>query len=137
MKKINSCFLVITIVFSLSFYYQKGNFIIVDSSQAREIVKENNDNCNFHIIDARKNSHFFKGHIPGAINIDPNDNGVVDILNELNKNDIYLIYCRTRKRIFALSNLMQEMGFQNIILMIDGWLVWEKAGFEKEIPPRE
>ena len=107
---------------------------IVNSKQAREIINENKDNSDFHIIDAREKSQYEEGHIPGAIHIDPRIRGARSKLTQLDTAATYLIYCRTRVRIFELAKIMRNMGFQNIIINIDGWLIWEEAGYEKEIP---
>ena len=107
---------------------------IVNSKQAREIINENKGNSDFHIIDAREKSKYQEGHIPGAKHIDPRIKDSRSKLKQLDNSATYLIYCRTRVRIFELAKIMRDMGFENIIINIDGWLIWEKAGFEKEVP---
>lgn len=129
-----SFFILVTVILSFSFTCNGNNYSYVNSSQARDIIKNNNDNDDFYIIDARRESHYEKGHIPEAIHIDPHDNNSVEKLSDLDKNATYLIYCRTHNRIFALLRLMHNTGFKNVILMTDGWLVWQRSGFEVEIP---
>ncbi len=106
----------------------------VNVAQAREIIKKNNNSKDFYIIDARQESQFLEGHIPGAIHIDPRLPGVHEKLSRLDTSGKYLVYCRTRVRIFEMLKIMQDTGFSDITLMTDGWLVWEKAGYEIELP---
>lgn len=106
----------------------------VNVAQAREIIKKNNNSKDFYIIDARQESQFLEGHIPGAIHIDPRLPGVHEKLSRLDTSGKYLVYCRTRVRIFEMLKIMQDTGFSDITLMTDGWLVWEKAGYEVELP---
>ena len=105
----------------------------VDVYQAREMIEIHKNSGNFFIIDARDGSQYIEGHIPGAIHIDPRIPGALNKLSPLDKSAKYLVYCRTRIRIFELLKIMQEMGFEDITLMTCGWLVWEEKGFEVEV----
>lgn len=109
------------------------NFDTVNVIQAREIINSNKNSDGFYIIDARQESQFLEGHIPGAIHIDPRIPGASKKLSQLDNSGKYLVYCRTRIRIFEILKIMQDMGFTDITLMTDGWLVWEKAGYEVEV----
>ncbi len=106
----------------------------VNVAQAREIINSNKESKGFYIIDARQESQFLEGHIPGAMHIDPRLPGVHEKLSQLDTSGKYLVYCRTRIRIFEILKIMQDMGFQDITLMTCGWLVWEAAGYEIELP---
>ena len=109
----------------------------VDVFQAREIIEKHKNDRNFYIIDARDGSQYLEGHIPNAIHIDPRIPGTATKLSALDRSAKYLVYCRTRIRIFELLEIMHEMGFEDITLMTCGWLVWEREGFEKEVPGSE
>ncbi len=109
------------------------NIKTVNSSEARELIN-NKEPDELIVIDARRESHFNKGHIPGAINIDPLVIQSVDMLAELDTNNVYLIYCRTNNRINVLFRNMYSMGFKNIIIMTDGWVTWKRLGYEIEKP---
>ena len=118
----------------LSMNISSQTYQIVNSKQAREIINENKGNSDFHIIDAREKSQYQEGHIPGAKHIDPRIKDSRSKLKQLDNSATYLIYCRTRVRIFELAKIMRNIGFQNIIINIDGWLIWEKADYEVEVP---
>lgn len=128
-------FLLLIIAFTMTTVdLHSQNYELVNVAQARELIKKNNNSDNFYIIDAREESQFLEGHIPGAINIDPRIPGAHEKLSQLDTSGEYLVYCRTRVRIFEIFRVMKNMGFQNIKLMIDGWLVWERAGYEVDMP---
>ncbi len=124
--------LIITMTIAMANLYSQ-NYKMVNVIQAREIIKENINSEDFYIIDARRESEYLEGHIPNAIHIDPLISGSLDKLSKFDTSGNYLIYCRTRNRIVVLFNIMYRNGFENIILMTDGWLAWKAAGYEVEI----
>ncbi len=124
--------LIIAITITMTNLYSQ-NYKMVNVIQASEIIKENKNSEDFHIIDARRESEYLEGHIPNAIHIDPLISESLDKLSKLDTSGNYLIYCRTRNRIIVLFNIMYRIGFENIILMTDGWLAWKAAGYEVEI----
>ncbi len=124
--------LVITMTITMSNLYSQ-NYKTVNVEQAREIIKKNINSEDFYIIDARRESDYLEGHIPNAIHIDPLISASLDKLSKLDISGNYLIYCRTKNRIIVLFSIMYRIGFENIILMTDGWLAWKAAGYEAEI----
>ncbi len=127
-------FLLIISVILISENIISQNYRTVNSVQARDIIKQNEDKETFVIIDARRKSQYNEGHIPKAINIDPNNPESAKKLSEMDTSATYLIYCRTRNRIIKLLKLMHNKGYSNVILMTDGWLVWKQHGYEIEMP---
>ena len=81
----------------------------------------------FRIVDVRTRSEYESGHVPGAININIADPNFPVMLQELDKSAPVLVYCRTGRRSGVAVNIMNGMGFTNILHMKDGWSAWEKA----------
>ena len=66
--------------------------------QADSLISSNSANPNFNILDVRTFDEYSDGHIQDAINIDLTSPDFEIHLDSLNKNDIYLVYCRTGGR---------------------------------------
>lgn len=99
-------------------------------AQADSLIAANSANSNFNILDVRTLVEFSGGHIPYAINIDYNFPAFSMQLDSLDKNDIYLVYCKTGDRSSRAIDTMKLLGFYetyNILGGIDGWI---SAGYE-------
>ena len=80
------------------------------------------------LIDVRTPEEYAAGHIPGAININYNDPKFEDVLDTLNKELVYEVYCRSGGRSELSVETMSKMGFKNIYHLENGILEWEKKG---------
>ena len=69
---------------------------------------------NYVIIDARTQSEFDEGHIPGAILI-PEYDIVSRAENELpDKNQLILVYCRSGRRSKIAAQALVDLGYTNV-----------------------
>lgn len=68
------------------------------------------------VIDVREHDEYASGHVTGAINIPPSEliNGT-DKLKGIPKDADIILYCRTGSRSNVSKNIMQEMGYTNLI----------------------
>lgn len=82
------------------------------------------------ILDVRTAEEFAEGHIPGAINIDYNSENFKSEVQKLDKNKSYEVYCRSGKRSSASAEIMNELGFKNVVNLEGGILEWQENGFE-------
>jgi rhodanese-related sulfurtransferase len=82
----------------------------------------------FLFIDVRTPEEYATGYIDNAINIDFNSADFRKIINKLEKNAFYVIYCQSGKRSAAASKVMAELGFKYINNMLGGFSDWEAAG---------
>ncbi len=80
------------------------------------------------IIDARDIPMFKRGHLPNAIMIDAFNENAKSLLNKLDRNKEYLVYCTTHIRTDILIKIMSEMGFMQVYIMREGILKWEANG---------
>jgi len=66
------------------------------------------------VIDVRTPAEYAQGHIAGAINIDVEGPGFGDQIAELDKDEAYLLYCRSGRRSAIAADQMAEAGFTDI-----------------------
>ncbi len=95
----------------------------VTVEQARELIEKNSPLV---ILDVRTIQEFEDGHIEGATNIPVDE--LEQRLEELDKNDETLVYCRTGNRSTRAVQILRENGFNKIYHMADGIVGWERAG---------
>jgi len=85
------------------------------------------------IIDVRTPEEFTQGHLEKAVNADFNNKPQFEsYLNSLDKNQTYMIYCRTGNRSTQALKLMEAEGFKNVINLEGGIQSWQAAGYSLE-----
>jgi rhodanese-related sulfurtransferase len=82
----------------------------------------------FIYIDVRTPEEYAGGHIDDAININYNSPDFRKEVDNLDKNELYVVYCQSGARSAAASKVMLELGFRNIINMTGGYGDWVAAG---------
>lgn len=100
----------------------KLNKSFISPEQASALIKEQQNNPNFKIIDDRPKSEYDAGHITGAINIQ-SDADFKDNINKLDKNMTYLVYCPTGCG--YTSQVMTELGFKTVYEITGGINAWK------------
>jgi rhodanese-related sulfurtransferase len=100
----------------------------ISPEEAFTLIKENQDNPNFVIIDDRRAEQFRSGHIKGAINI--NYAHWDAAIRKLDKNKIYLVYCRTGCGVGSMK--MNIQGFKYVYDIDGGLNAWTSKGFPLE-----
>lgn len=87
-------------------------------------------------LDARGPDTFWKGHIPGALNIPPPDaeNWVDDIRAFENNGKTIISYCDGVACPLGeeLALNLREKGVQSVKVLINGWSRWRAAGHPEE-----
>lgn len=66
------------------------------------------------IIDVRTPAEYASGHVDGAINIDWEGTTFADEVAALDKNGVYVLYCRSGNRAGQAKAAMEQMGFTNV-----------------------
>ena len=95
----------------------------IKASAAESLLREN---PNMTVLDIRTPKEFYLGHISKAINIDYKDDNFEEELKKLDRNQTYLMHCRSGRRSgLALENF-SKLGFQHIIHVTDGILGWKE-----------
>ncbi len=97
----------------------------ITPQEAFTLIQNNQDNPDFVIIDVRTPEEFGAGHIENAVNIDFYSEAFRDMLNALDKNKTYLIYCRSGGRSGNALNIMAELDFTEVYNMSGGIIAWD------------
>jgi len=102
----------------------------ITPQEAFTLIKENQDNPDFVIIDVRTPEEFADGYIENAINTDFRSESFRDELNKLDKNKTYLIYCRSGVRSGNALDIMAELNFREVYNVLGGITAWKAEGLE-------
>jgi phage shock protein E len=118
------------ILTSLSLFSQAQVKTELTSTEVNSMIKNNEK---WIILDVRTPVEFQQGHLKDAINIDFYQPDFKEQINKLDKNKVYLVYCRTKNRSTVAVNFMVESGFTRIYQMMDGYSGWgiNNLPFEK------
>ena len=101
----------------------------ISPKQAAELILRENGNADFVILDIRTPPEFQGGHLQNAVLIDYYSRTFIQRLKQLDKNKIYLIYCRSGNRSSKALALFSHLGFKHVYNMADGINGWLKEGF--------
>ncbi len=96
--------------------------------EAFTLIQNNQNNPDFVIIDVRTSEEFTREHIENAININFYSESFQDILNNLDKNKTYLIYCKVGGRSGSALDIMAELNFREVYNMSGGINQWKAEG---------
>lgn len=81
------------------------------------------------LVDIRTPEEYSEGHLKGAVNINFFDeNFATNFENQFDKNDTIYIYCKSGGRSTKAVQLLEGMGFNNLIHLDGGMLRWVKSG---------
>ena len=103
-----------------------------DINLAEALTTIQNQEAGLRIVDVRTRGEYEGGHLPGAINMNIADPNFPIMLQELDKSAPVLVYCRTGRRSGMAVNILEGMGFTQVLHMKDGWVAWEKANMAIE-----
>ena len=96
----------------------------VTVEEAKSLVESN---VSLIIVDVRTREEYDSGHIEGAILIPVSE--LEGRINELSKEEEFLIYCRTGNRSSNSVNILKANGYTKIFHMNDGIIAWIQAGY--------
>ena len=108
---------------------------VITSQQAADMILALQDDPEFVLLDIRTPAEVEAGHISGAINLDYYSSTFRDDLALLDRDKIYLIYCRTANRSGQAYNIMEEIGFERVYDMGGGISQWLSAGYPIHLGP--
>jgi rhodanese-related sulfurtransferase len=100
----------------------------VSPQEAADLIRDNEDNPDFIVLDVRPAERYAEGYIAGAINIDVNLPAFSDEVARLEKEDTYLVYCMAGITSRTAIEIMQELGFKRIYFLEGGINAWKEAG---------
>jgi len=118
--------LIITAFISGLYLFRPSNkqLATVDISRFRQQAADKNAV----IIDVRTPEEFTAGHLKNAVNADFYDSAQFSrYLDSLDKNNRYLVYCRSGNRSRQARKLMEEKGFTKVSDLDGGITAWQAA----------
>lgn len=95
----------------------------IDVATAKSIADSNQEII---FLDVRTPEETAEGKIPGAIELDFRADGFAEKLDSLNKEDAYIVYCRSGRRSAETAQMMSEKGFKKVQNMEGGFLAWSE-----------
>ena len=105
-----------------------------------DIVKAALQDGSHIIVDARPDLFWEIGHIPGAISLPRADfdsafpSHESTLRSAIKQGKAIILYCADRHCPDAgkLARMLEQKGFQNLLLFEEGWDAWEKSGLKVE-----
>lgn len=84
------------------------------------------------LVDIRTPEEYSAGHIPGASNIDFYAADFEAQFANYDRNEPLAIYCRSGSRSGQALDILEGMGFTNVVDLAGGIMSWERNGREVE-----
>lgn len=102
---------------------------LITPQQAASIIIEQQDDPDFVLLDVRTDPEIETSHISGAGSLDFRSATFRDDLAQLDREKIYLIYCRTGNRTGQTLAMMKDLGFEKVYDMGGGITDWIGLGY--------
>jgi rhodanese-related sulfurtransferase len=101
----------------------------VDGREAYQIIQNNINNPFFVILDVRTPDEYHSGHIVNAINVDVRDPNFNSAVDQLGRDQTYLVYCQMGGRSATATKAMLQLGFKNLFNLSGGLNQWTDNGY--------
>jgi len=105
------------------------SFKTIEPEEAFALIKKNNNNSDFVIIDLRTAEQRRMEFIKNSIQIDFKKEDFLATLNALNRNKTYLIHCKVGSIGIRTLGKMEQQGFKKVYNIKGGIINWIKKGF--------
>lgn len=103
----------------------EGSVRVVAPTAARELLDDGTGRV---LIDVRTPEEFDEARLDGALLIDFYRDDFEAAMSELDRNQPYVIYCRSGSRSGQARELMAELGFTDVADIDGGILAWQSEG---------
>lgn len=107
---------------------------VVTVEEAFEIIKQNEGNSSFVLLDVRTNAEYNEGHLKNVMQHDFYATDFDEWLLKLDKEKRFLVYCRTDNRSAKAFNKLKDAQFPRIQYMKGGFTEWANKGYPIEKP---
>lgn len=109
---------------------QSGSDENVSCEKAMNLIDSHKNDRNFIILDVRTPEEYKLSHLENAVLVDFKGKDFEQEIKKLNKDLIYLVYCKAGGRSAKAVALMKSKGFKNIYHMNEGFVAWEAKGLK-------
>lgn len=99
----------------------------VTEISVEETLKRADEDEDVKLIDVREDNEWEAGHAKGAIHM---GRGVIerDIVHKFpDKETKMILYCGGGYRSALAADMIQRMGYKNVLSMAGGWTAWKEA----------
>ena len=103
---------------------------LVSPAEAAQVIED--DPAGLVVLDIRTPEEFNDVRLAGAVNVDYYDADFADQLDAFDKNDPYVMYCRSGNRSSDAVKTMKELGFVEVYEIDGGIVNWYDSGFPVE-----
>lgn len=120
--KIIFSFIFSLLVFACSPKEAEQSVTEISADEFEEIISQND---NVTILDVRTPEEFSDGFIKEALLINFFDEDFQSQIEKLDKDKIYVVYCKSGMRQSQAANMMEGLGFKKVYLLeggIDRWI---------------
>ncbi|MCH6255923.1 rhodanese-like domain-containing protein [Puniceicoccaceae bacterium K14] len=100
----------------------------VDPAEFHELVKKKEGI----VLDLRISEETAMGKIESAVELDFFRKDFVQKLEAMDRSMPIYVYCGSGSRSMSTSNLLVELGFDEIVNLVGGFFAWENSGFAIE-----
>jgi rhodanese-related sulfurtransferase len=100
----------------------------ITPKDAHALIQKHEKDDDFIILDVRTPGEFKQAHLKDAKMIDYYSETFRDELQKLDKDQIYLIYCRSGNRSGRTLRIMKELKFTHVYNMLGGIGGWYQEG---------
>jgi len=120
--------IILIVLVSICNFIHAQTYEDITVQEAKVLIADFQGNEAFTILDVRTPSEYDPEHIENAYLRNFYDTDFEEQLDSLNKNRIYLIYCRSGNRSGQAFNMMQNLGFKEVYNMLGGINSWKADG---------
>ena len=100
---------------------------LVSPEQAAEVIED--APAGLVVLDIRTPEEYNEVRLDGAINVDYYATDFADQLDTLDKNNPYVMYCRSGNRSSDAVETMKDLGFTEVYEIDGGIVNWYESGF--------
>lgn len=110
----------------------------IAAPQAYDLLRRSDASADLVMLDVRTAEEHALGYLPAleqeGLNLDFYATDFQTQLSQLDREQTYLVYCRSGNRSSQTVALMQKMGFKRLYNLEGGVLAWEAQGLSLERP---
>lgn len=100
---------------------------VINYDEFNDFVKENNAV----VLDVRTPQEHGRGNIENSVNINVDE--LRERINELDKDQTYVIYCQVGLRGYLANRILRNNGFNNVVNLQGGYNLWSRVHAEKKL----
>lgn len=97
----------------------------IDSQEFQRFMTANEDGARPIVLDVRTPEEFTELRIPGSILIDINSPRFPEEIERLDRDAVYLVYCRSGNRSWTACTYMAGLGFSKLYNLDNGIISWD------------